>query len=52
MAAFLTRAHTRLLSDGLSDILDHAAFPTPVRRHLDRLTTAVNDYARKQKLAT
>jgi predicted MarR family transcription regulator len=52
MAAFLTRAHTRLLRDGLSDILDHAAFPTPVRRHLDRLTTAVNDYARKQKLAT
>lgn len=51
MAAFLTRAHTRLLRHGLSDILDHTAVPTPIRRHLDRLTTAVNDHARMQKLA-
>jgi hypothetical protein len=51
LAAFLTRIHTRLLHGGLSDILDHAAVPTPLRRHLDRLTTVVNDYARAQKLA-
>jgi len=51
MAAFLTRAHTRLLQDGLSDILDPTAIPTPIRRHLDRLATAVDEYAREQKLA-
>jgi hypothetical protein len=51
LAAFLTRTHTRLLRDGLSDILGHAAVPIPVRRHIDRLTTAVDQYAREQKLA-
>jgi len=31
--------------------LDPAAVPTPIRRHLNKLTTAIDDYARKQKLA-
>ncbi len=51
LALFLTRAHNRLLRSGLSDILDHAAMPTPIQRHLHRLTTALDDYAREQKLA-
>jgi hypothetical protein len=51
LALFLTRAHTRLLRPGLSDILDPAPLPTPIRRHLDRLTTAIDQQARKQKLA-
>jgi hypothetical protein len=51
LALFLTRAHTRLLRPGLSDILDQDPPPTPIRRHLDRFTTAVDEYARKQKLA-
>lgn len=51
LALFLTRAHTRLLRQGLSDVLDHTSLPTPIRRHLNRLTTAVDDYARQQKLA-
>jgi hypothetical protein len=52
LALFLTRAHTRLLRPGLSDLLDHAALPTPIRHHLERFTTAVDDHARKQKLVT
>jgi hypothetical protein len=51
LALFLTRAHTRLLRSGLSDILDHAALPTPIRHALDRFTTTVDAHARKQKLA-
>jgi hypothetical protein len=50
LALFLTRVHTRLLRPGLSDLLDHTAQPTPIRHHLDRFTTAVDDHARKQKL--
>jgi len=50
LALFLTRVHTRLLRPGLSDLLDHTAQPTPIRRHLDHFTTAVDDHARKQKL--
>jgi hypothetical protein len=50
LALFLTRTHTRLLRPGLSDLLDHAALPTPIRSHLDRFTAAVDAYARKQKL--
>jgi hypothetical protein len=51
LAAFLTRAHTRLLRDGLSDILDTAAIPTTISRHLTKLTTAVDDRARQLRLA-
>jgi hypothetical protein len=51
LALFLTRAHTRLLRDGLSDILDPNATPTPLRRHLTLLTTTFDDYARQLGLA-
>jgi hypothetical protein len=51
LALFLTRAHTRLLRPGLSDLLDHHPLPTPIRRHIDRVTTAVDEHARRQKLA-
>ena len=51
LALFLTRAHNRLLRPGLSDTLDANALPTPIRRHLDRFTTAIDEQARKQKLA-
>ena len=50
LALFLTRAHKRLIRPGLSDLLDHAALPTQIRRHLNHFTAAVDDHARKQKL--
>lgn len=50
LALFLTRVHKRLIRPGISDLLDHAALPTPIRRHLNHFTTAVDDHARKQKL--
>lgn len=52
LALFLTRVHTRLIRPGAADILDHAAIPTPIRRHIDRFAAAVDDHARKQKLVT
>jgi hypothetical protein len=50
LALFLTRTHGRVLRPGLSDILDPHAIPTPIKRQLDRFTTAADDYARKQSL--
>ncbi len=50
LALFLTRNHTRVLRPGLSDLLDQAALPTPIRRQLQRFTTTADDYARKQRL--
>jgi hypothetical protein len=51
LAIYLTRVHTRLLRAGLSDLLDDAALPTPIRRHLDRFTHAVNELSRDHNLA-
>jgi hypothetical protein len=50
LALFLTRNHARVLRPGLTDILDPHAIPTPIKRQLDRFTTAADDYARKQSL--
>ena len=50
IAIFLSRVHARLVRPGLSSLLDDAAIPTPLRRHLDRFTTAVHDLAREHKL--
>jgi hypothetical protein len=50
-AVFLTRVHTRLLQPGLSHLLDDAAIPTPLRRHLDRFTDAIDHLARQHNLA-
>lgn len=49
-AMLLTRIHNRLLRDGLATLLDPAALPTPIKRHLTRFTNAVDDYAREHQL--
>jgi hypothetical protein len=51
LATFLTRVHCRLLRPELSDLLDHTALPTPIRRLLDRFTTAADNHARTHHLA-
>ena len=50
LAIYLTRVHNRLLADGLSDLLDPATTPTPIRRHLDRSTHAVDANIRQHRL--
>jgi len=50
LAIYLTRVHRRLLCDGLADLLDEHAIPTPARRHLDRFTTAVDQNIRQHRL--
>jgi len=50
VAIYLTRVHNRLLTEGLSDLLDPAAAPTPIRRHLDRFTDAVDANIREHRL--
>jgi len=50
LAIYLTRVHRRLLCDGLADLLDQHALPTPARRHLDRFTRAVDEDAREHRL--
>jgi len=52
IAVYLTRVHNRLVRPGLSQILDDAAIPSPLRRQLDRLTSTVDDLARKHSLIT
>jgi len=50
IAIYLTRVHNRLLSQGLSDLLDPAAAPTTIRRHLDRFADAVDTNIREHRL--
>ena len=50
LAVYLTRVHRRLLCDGLTDLLDQHAIPTPARRHLDRFTDAVDTNIRQHRL--
>ncbi len=50
-AIFISRVHTRLLQPGLASLLDEAAVPTPLRRHLDHFTDAVDQIAREHNLA-
>ena len=50
LAIYLTRLHRRLLCDGLADLLDTHALPTPARRHLDRLTDAIDTSIREHRL--
>jgi len=49
-AIFLTRVHTRLVGPGLSQALAQPPPATPLRRHLDRLTTAIDAEALRHKL--
>jgi hypothetical protein len=51
VALVLTRVHTRLLRPALSDLLDAAAVPTPLRRHLDHFTQAIERLATESGLA-
>ena len=46
IAVYLTRVHNRLVRPGLSQILDDAAVPRPLRRQLNRLTSTIGDIAR------
>jgi len=50
IAIYLTRVHNRLLIEGLSDLLDPDAATTPIRRHLDRFTDAVDANIREHRL--
>ena len=50
LAVYLTRVHRRLLSDGLTDMLDPHALPTPARRHLDRFTAALDTNITEHRL--
>ncbi|MGH3502555.1 MAG: hypothetical protein ACRDQA_16940 [Nocardioidaceae bacterium] len=50
LAIYLTPVHRRLLVDGLADLLDPAATPTPIRRQLDRLTHALHTNIREHRL--
>lgn len=50
LATYLTRVHRRLLCNGLSDLLDTQAIPTPARRHLNRFTDAVDHNIREHRL--
>jgi hypothetical protein len=50
LAIFLTRVHTRLVRPGLTDLLDHAVTPGPLRQHLDRFDQAITDTARRTQL--
>jgi hypothetical protein len=52
LAVYLTRVHRRLLCDGLADLLDRHAPPTPARRHLDRFANAVEATIRQHSLIT
>jgi hypothetical protein len=50
LAIYLTRVHRRLLCNGLSDLLDADALPTPARRALDRFTATVDTTIREHRL--
>jgi hypothetical protein len=50
LAIYLTRVHRRLLCDGLADLLDQHALPTPARRHLDKFTEAVTQNIHEHRL--
>jgi hypothetical protein len=50
LAIYLTRVHRRILCDGLSDLLDDHAVPTPARLHLRHFTGAVDRNIREHRL--
>ncbi len=50
LAIYLTRVHRRLIADGLADLLDAHALPTPARVHLDRFTNAVDQNIHEHRL--
>jgi len=50
-AFFFTRAHTRLLRPGLASALDPWPDGTPLRRHLDKLDSAITQLISNTRLA-
>lgn len=50
LAIFLTSVHRRLIGPGLSDLVDDR-HPGPLRRDLDRLSTAISKRASELDLA-
>ena len=50
LAVYLTRVHRRLLCNGLADLLDQHAIPTPARRALDRFSAAVDRNIHEHRL--
>ena len=51
VAMFFSRTYNRLLRPGLSQICDPIPTNTPLRRHLDRLETAITDLIQEHNLA-
>jgi hypothetical protein len=51
VAMFFTRAYSRLLRTGLSEICDPLPISTPLRRHFDRFDRAVTDHIQQLNLA-
>ena len=51
VAIFFTRTYNRLLRPGLAQICDPTPVDTPIRRHLDRLETAITNLVEELNLA-
>jgi hypothetical protein len=51
VAIFFTRTYNRLLRPGLAQICDPTPVDTPIRRHLDRLETAITNIVEELNLA-
>jgi hypothetical protein len=51
VAMFFTRTHSRLLRAGLSQICDLVDVDTPLRRHFDRLESAITELVQEVNLA-
>jgi len=48
---FFTRSYNRLLRSGLSELCDPLDIDTPLRRHFDRLESAITELVREVNLA-
>ncbi|MHB1548005.1 MAG: hypothetical protein ACYCX8_04635 [Acidimicrobiales bacterium] len=51
VAMFFTRSYNRLLRSGLSELCDPLDIDTPLRRHFDRLESAITDLVEQVNLA-
>jgi len=51
VAMFFTRSYNRLLRSGLSELCDPLDIDTPLRRHFDRLESAITDLVQEVNLA-
>jgi len=51
VAMFFTRSYNRLLRSGLSELCDPLDIDTPLRRHFDRLESAITELVEEVNLA-